>query len=560
MPLSPPHNHTSAQDLGVRPLSRVLFLLAPLALFGFFVAQAGRVAAGQPLELVWRWVPSLGVSFALRLDGLSLLFALIITGIGALIVLCSSFYLTDRGDHTRFQILTLLFMAAMVGVVVADDLITLFVFWELTSITSFLLIGFRHDEERARYGALKALIITAGGGLVMLLGLLLGQMGQGLRVSELLLQGEALRAHPLYAPALLMILVGAFSKSAQAPFHTWLPDAMEAPTPASAYLHSATMVKAGVYLLARLQPALGGTDLWVTVVGITGLATMVLGAFIAFSRKDLKAMLAYSTVSSLGMFTALIGLGSTVALKAALATLLAHALYKSALFLVAGSVDHGAGTRDIRRLGQLGSAMPLTAAFATLAALSYGGLPPTLGFVGKELALEAAVEARLRQPYLWALPLASAFTFGLGIVLTWSVFWDRRRPATPHAHEGPWGMWLPPALLALLSLALGAGLGSRGLSALLSAATSAASGQAVTVKLALWHGLNVPMLLSLGSITVGAVIYLTRGALWRWQDRWPAQMNMDTAYRGALDLLNRAAQGLTRRVQSGALRNTCSSS
>ncbi len=293
--------------------NRATWLLSLLtaALFGWFLWQAPGVTGGDELRLSYTWIEQLDVSFALRLDGLSLLFALLVTGIGALIILYGGYYLEKYPDRARFQAYMLLFMGSMLGVVLANDLITLFIFWELTSVSSYLLIGFNHEDERARYGALKALLLTSGGGLAMLAGaVLMGMAGSTYQIDQLVRQNDLLTAHPLYAAMVVLILLGAFTKSAQIPFHIWLPDAMAAPTPASAYLHSATMVKAGIYLLARLQPGLGGTDLWHVAVGVVGLATMLLAAYLAFGQNDLKALLAYTTISSLGWIVGVIGLGS----------------------------------------------------------------------------------------------------------------------------------------------------------------------------------------------------------------------------------------------------------
>ncbi|MFB3140368.1 MAG: proton-conducting transporter membrane subunit, partial [Candidatus Acidiferrales bacterium] len=369
-----------------RSTSGWVLALFPLALTVYFAGQAGRVAAGEVLAVSIDWVPSLGIALSFYLDGLSLLFALLISGIGALVVVYAGGYLAGHAHLGRFYAFLLMFLASMLGLVLANNVITLFVFWELTSVSSYLLIGFEHEREAARQAALQALLVTGLGGLALLAGLLLlGQAGGSMELSELLTRGEAIQAHPFYAPILLLILAGAFTKSAQFPFHFWLPSAMEAPTPVSAYLHSATMVKAGIYLLARFNPVLGGTELWFYIVTAAGAATMLVGAYLAFQQSDLKRILAYSTMSALGMMVLLLGLGTELAVKAAIVSILVHALYKGALFLVAGAVEHETGTRDVDRLGGLRRAMPITAAAAALAALSMAGLPPLFGFIGKEM-------------------------------------------------------------------------------------------------------------------------------------------------------------------------------
>ena len=533
--------------------------LLPLGIFLFFLAQSGPVLSGQELVMEYPWVPSLGVTMALRLDGLSLLFSLLVSGIGALVVLYSGYYLRGDPYKGRFQAYTLIFMGAMLGLVLADDAITMFVFWELTSVSSYLLIGFYHEEERARYGALKALLVTSVGGLALLLGLvMLGQVGGSLRLSQLLAQGEELRAHALYLPILILVLWGAFAKSAQVPFHIWLPDAMQAPTPASCYLHSATMVKAGVYLLARLQPALGGTELWHWCLGLTGLLTMVVGAYLAFKQTDLKALLAYSTVSSLGSMVALVGLGTSLALKAALVTVLAHALYKAALFLVVGMVDHEAGTRDLRQLGGLARHMPATAALAIVAGLSLAGIPPLFGFLAKEALLESLLLPGPGIPAWLAVAcgtFAATMTLGYAILIVRDVFFGPLQPTPKSPHEAPVGMLLAPATLVALSVVLAFPPARDAASTLLAAAASASLGKKVELKLALWHGLNLPLLLSLCAVGMGAVLYALRRAVWQWQAGWPARLRVDPLYDMGLAGMNRLAAALTRSLQTGALRH-----
>src|SRR5690625_1589714 len=296
----------------------------------------------------------------------------------------------------RFYLALLLFMASMLGVVLSDNLITLFVFWELTSFTSFMLIGFNHESPESRKSALQALLVTFGGGLALLAGVvLMGIAGGTMEISEILSSGDLIRNHGLYLPILILFLLGAFTKSAQFPFHFWLPNAMAAPTPVSAYLHSATMVKAGIYLLARLQPSLGGTEAWVGILSVVGAVTMFTGAFLAIRHTNIKKLLAYSTIMALGTLTMLLGIGTEGALIAFVTFLLAHSLYKGSLFMVAGILDHATGTKDLTAMGGLRSLMPVTALMAAIAALPLAGAPPLFGFVAKDLMFEAALEAEV---------------------------------------------------------------------------------------------------------------------------------------------------------------------
>jgi multicomponent Na+:H+ antiporter subunit A len=485
-------------------------VLAILPFFqALFFAYLFFAKVEEPLLVKLPWGAQVGLSLSFNFDGLGLLFALLISGIGCLIAIYAGGYLKGHPDLGRFYFWLFVFMTAMIGVVLADNLILLFVFWELTSLSSFFLIGFKHDEQRSRDAALQALLVTGLGGLAMLAGfVMIGEVGGTYEISELLRTGDLLREHALYLPALLLVLVGAFTKSAQFPFHFWLPNAMEAPTPVSAYLHSATMVKAGVYLLARLLPVLGGTPEWQTIIVIIGALTTAVGAFLAIGQTDLKRLLAYSTVSALGTMTLLLGLGGDQAVKAAVVFITAHAFYKGALFMVAGSVDHETGTRDIRFLGSLGRKMPLTAISAGLAALSMAGVLPLFGFVAKELLYEKILNT---EPWIIA-----AVAFGalvnvvVAILVAVNPFW--RRPLetaeTPlkKVHEAPAAMLAGPLVLALAGLA--AGIFSAQSGQLLASAVSASAGQLVDVKLFLWHGFTPAFILSLITLAGGIGIYL----------------------------------------------------
>lgn len=525
----------------------------PAALATWFAAQIPQVRSGAPLEQTIPWLPSLGIDLAFRLDGLSLVFALMITVIGTAVVIYAGGYLRGDRQLPRFYLLLLSFMAAMLGVVVADDLISLFVFWELTSLTSYFLIGYKHESDASRAGALQGLLITGSGGLAMLAGfLLLGSDLGTYRVSAMLADPAAVQASAVYLPALLLIALGAFTKSAQFPFHVWLPNAMAAPTPVSSYLHSATMVKAGVYLLARLAPAMGGTAVWFWLLTGVGTATLLAAATLALLQRDAKRLLAYSTLIALGALVVMVGVGGTVGAEAMLAFMVAHALYKAPLFMVAGNLDHEAGSRDVTVLAGLGRAMPISWGIALVAAISAAGLPPMLGFVGKELAYETL----LAHPWaLAALVAASAVMVPVVVLVAWRPFAGREARAPKAAHEAPPSMWLGPAVLAALGLAFG--LAPDVLAqALLVPAAAGLVGAPVDFYLKLWHGVNAALLLSIATIALGAFLVL----VWRpLHDALRARFaDVRFGPAGAYEALvlrglPAFAKGLTKRVQSDDL-------
>jgi len=542
-----------------------LLAVLPAALFA-------RVAAWLPLEpgasvLEARpWLPGLGVELAFRLDGLSAVFALLITGIGALVLVYAGGYLAGDPRIGRFFATLLAFQGAMLGVVLADDVITLFVFWELTSVTSYLLIGYDHEREGSRAAALKALLVTGAGGLALLAGLLLMAVAGGdLGVTSLTLSGlEAvdLRGHGLYPAILVLVLLGAATKSAQVPFHFWLPAAMAAPTPVSAYLHSATMVKAGVYLLARLHPQLGLTLEWEWAVGSIGAVTMVVAAAMALGQHDLKRILAYSTVAVLGILTMLLGVGTGLAIKTAIVFLVAHALYKAALFMVAGNVDHETGTRDVTVLGGLRRALPWTAAAGLLAALSKAGAPPMFGFIGKELLYKTKLD--LETVGGWLVVAAVAANVALvatALLVAVRPFWGRRRETPRSPHEAPPSMLLGPVVLSVLGLTVGLlpGPFERMLG---SAAATAVAGTTTVMDLKLWHGLNVDavavMGLSLVTLAAGAAVYL---AARRWLEPFgravtaAGRFGPSRAFQASVDRLPAVAGWLTGLVPITRLRS-----
>lgn len=536
-----------------------LLALLPAGLTLWFASFLPEVATGGPILFEYPWVPGLDVGLTFLLDGLSLLFALLIAGIGTFIVIYAGGYLADHPDLRRFYVVILAFMASMLGLVLASNLIALFVFWELTSITSYLLIGFDHEDEKARKAALQGLIVTVGGGLALLAGfVLLATAGGSYELAELLHNGEAIREHALYLPLLLLILLGAFTKSAQVPFHFWLPNAMAAPTPVSAYLHSATMVKGGVYLLARLNPSLGGTDAWLLLLSLFGALTMFTGAVMAIRSTGVKRLLAYSTVMALGTLTLLIGLGTPTAAAAAVTFLLAHSLYKGALFLIAGILDHETGCKDFRDLGGLGGKLPVTAAAAALAALSLAGILPLFGFVAKELLFEAVVGA----PWIVVVPvILLALASALLIVAAAAIvgirpYFGPTVPTPKHPHEAPPALLAGPVTLAALGLLFGL-YPALAEQQILAAAARAVHGAPVELNLALWHGFNLPLLMSLVSLALGLWVY------WRWEfvrarldfHLEPRErFGPEEGYERFMDGIVRISEWQTRLLQNGYLR------
>jgi len=486
-----------------------MLAVAPAALFVHFLSFLPQVAGGGTVTGGVDWIPSLGVRLSWMVDGLSLAFALLITGIGTLIVLYSGGYLKGHPHQGRFFSFILMFMGSMQGLVLSDSFMTLFVFWELTSITSFLLIGFDHGRESARRASLQALVVTGAGGLALLAGLLLAwsTTGRG-ELSGLLASGSALRDSPLYAAILLLVLGAAFTKSAQFPFHFWLPNAMEAPTPVSAYLHSATMVKAGVYLLMRLNPVMGGTPMWEILLPLFGVATLICGAVLALRQTDLKLMLAYTTVASLGLLVMLTGVGTETALAAAALYLVAHSLFKGALFMVAGLIDHEAGSRDTRHLSGLRRAMPVTFAAGLLAALSMGGLPLFFGFLAKEeiyaaLGFSGGWTALLTLAAI----LGNAAMFAIAFIVGLRPFLGPPVSTPRPAHEGPPLLWIGPAVLAAagLAAALLSGVVHHWINSPLA---SAVTGRTVEIHISALPHFGLPLALSAVTVFLGCCAYL----------------------------------------------------
>jgi len=547
---------TAVSSIGPRTgIWRFLPALGALATFLWFGRFLAPVAAGGAPEWAIPWIPALGIEFAFRIDGLALAFALLITGIGAIVLLYSATYF--RGDVRLPSLLAVLvlFAVSMLGLVLADDAITLFVFWEATTITSFLLVGFDHENATARAAALQALLVTAIGGLALLAGLLImGAIAGTYRISAMNAAGEIFRAHDLYLAIFALVILGCFAKSAQWPFQFWLPTAMAAPTPVSAYLHSATMVKAGVYLMARLTPALGGTEVWTWTLTLTGGFTMLIASVWALRQTDLKLVAAYTTVMALGTLTMLIGTGSPIGIAAAMAFLLVHALYKATLFLGIGMIDKGAGTRDYLELGGLGRIMPITASAVALAALSMAGIPPFIGFIGKELTYAAAGFSPLRPELVAAAALAAnAMMVACAGVAALRPFLGPERAPKDRPADPDWGLWFGPVVLAVLGLIFG--LDGHGLEVMLVAPmVHAVAGAEMPVGLHLWHGVGTALYLSLATFALGVLLYARVDAV---RDRLIALEPWLPRTEGWYDALiagfPRLSAALTGRLQDGRM-------
>lgn len=535
-----------------------VWLLAAIPAFIFYVLYGfiEPVAGGESFTGGVIWIPSLGAQISYHIDGLSLVFGLLISGIGAFIILYSGGYLSGHKHLGRFLSFMFLFMGSMLGLVMADNLFALLVLWELTSITSFLLIGFDHNRRASRRGALQALVVTGAGGLALIAAVFAIQFATGVTdLSVLITMEGAVRDSNLYVPIFLLVLAGAFTKSAQFPLHFWLPNAMEAPTPVSAYLHSATMVKAGVYLLMRMNPVLGETLLWETVLPVFGAVTLLVGTLLAVRQTDLKLMLAYTTVASLGLLVMLTGFGSEKAIEAAVYYLVAHSLFKGGLFMVAGAIDHEAGTRDIRKLGGLRGAMPVTFAAACLAALSMAGLPPFIGFLAKE-----EIYAAIAKPDAWSLLITGMAIFGnalmlvIGAAVALKPFLGPQIETPKHPHEGPVLLWAGPAVLGICGL-LAAIFAPYTNHALISPMSTAIAGVPVEAYMVLKVKIGIPLILSGATIALGILIY------WRLETARLAMAAIlhrigwgpDRGFDQFMDGVIRGSTAITRSVQNGRL-------
>jgi len=526
------------------------------ACFGWFLWTAMGTAGGAPPTWQADWVPSLGVTLSFRLDGLSLVFAMMITGVGALVMLYAHAYMAGAQMTGRFFATVVLFAIAMVGVVSSDDALSFFVFWEITSLTSFLLVG--TDPVKGRKAAQQALLVTAMGGLILLAGLIVLVQAVGTTsLSGLVAALPATGADPAVQAGLVLVVLGCATKSAQIPFHFWLPNAMAAPTPVSAYLHSATMVKAGVYLLARLDSgASAAVWWWDPLLSVLGIGTMVVAAYLALRQTDLKSLLAYTTVMALGTLVALLGVPGEKAAIAFASFLIVHALYKAALFFVAGAIDHETGTRDTTLLGGLRAAMPVSAAAALVASLSMAGVPPLVGFLGKELVYEATLNYSLLPAVTIVLAVfVNVVTVAVALVVAWHPFTGPPRPTPKPAHEAPWPMLAGPVLLAALCLVFGT-MPWLLEASIVGPAASAVHGAPIEPELKLWHGFNAVLWLSVATLAIGVLTFV------RWKDVGAVanaiaavdRVGPERGYHLALDGALRLAARATDAIQGGRLR------
>ena len=522
------------------------------------LSLASAVFSGAVQQAGWEWLPELGLNLNFRLDGLGLLFGLLITGIGLLVILYACYYLSERDDPGRFYSFLLLFMGAMLGIVLADNLLLLLMFWELTSLGSFLLIGYWHPRTDARRGARLALTVTAGGGLALLGGfLLLGHIVGSFELSAVLAAGDTVKQHPDYLAILLLILLGVFTKSAQFPLHFWLPQAMAAPTPVSAYLHSATMVKAGVFLLARLFPVLADTDPWFFLVGGVGLLTLLFAAYAALFQHDIKGLLAYSTVSHLGLITLLFGLGTPLTAVAGVFHIINHAVFKASLFMAAGIIEHETGCRDMRQLNGLFKYMPQTAMLAIIAAAAMAGVPLLNGFLSKEMFfaqtihLAALGEANILLPVLAT--VAGVFSVAYSARFIHDVFFNGDPINLPRMpHEPPRYLRVPVEILVAVCLLVGIAPAYTVGPILAVAAASVVGGPLPPYSLALWHGFNLPLLMSALALAGGACMYWQRHWLFRLRDRYPLPVGKILFGRSLRALIATTRQ-MTGGLENGAL-------
>lgn len=538
-----------------------------LSSFLLLLSQAKSVFQGNSLSQSWPWFSQVGIDLSFRLDALGLVFALLITGIGTLIYIYAYYYLSPKNSLSKLYLLLMLFMAAMLGISLSNNLIILLVFWELTSISSFLLVGYWSNYDAAQQGSRMALTITGMGGLAMLGAfILLGQITGTYQIDQILTLAPQIQQDPLFVPILLLVLLGAFTKSAQFPFHFWLPNAMAAPTPVSAYLHSATMVKAGIFLLARLLPIFAGAALYHNIVTSIGLLTLCMAAFFAIFKEDLKGLLAYSTISHLGLIVCLLGIGSPLAVAAAIFHIINHATFKAALFMIAGIIDHETQTRDLRKLSGIWQLLPFTGTLTMITAASMAGVPLTNGFISKEMFFTELLSSLSGPTVVLAAvvaTLAGLFAVAYSTRLVHGVFFDGevgKHVPNKAAHEPAFGMRAPALLLATLCILVGI-LPALMVEPIVNAATLASTQQAdfAGVHLAIWHGFNLPLLMSLIALAGGILFYfvLARDGRIRRIDLDPklGPLQGKLIFEAILQQLSRSALKLKKFTESGSLQN-----
>ncbi len=556
-------------------------MILPLTLFIFLIQYLPTISDGKTIYQSQPWVPSLGLNFDVYLDGLGMLFTLLITGIGTLVVLYSIYYLAkNREPLHNFYVYLLMFMGAMLGVVLCDNLIVLYVFWEFTSISSFLLIAYWYEREKSRSGAQKSMLITVFGGFAMLAGFILVYLMSGtFSIREIIGQADVIATNSLFIPALLLVLLGAFTKSAQFPFHIWLPDAMEAPTPVSAYLHSATMVKAGIFLVARLSPVFAGGPEWFWLVSGFGIVTLFWGSFSAVKQTDLKSILAFSTISQLGLIMSLLGLGSAAlhydfldeniylaATIAAVFHLINHATFKGSLFMVVGIIDHETGTRDIRKLGGLMSFMPITFTLAIIGSFSMAGLPPFNGFLSKEMFFTAVLNTtsiNIFSMQAWGVlfPIvawvASVFTFIYCMILVFKTFMGKYQPEKldKKPHEAPIGMLIPPIILASLVVVFGFFPNLLSYSIIEPVLATIFPGEEFDVHISMWHGFNTELMMTIGVIVFGTILFLTLKKWERFYELFPQKLSLNHFYHSGLKNLDKGSEKFTQFYMTGFVRD-----
>lgn len=544
----------------------IFVLFIPLLIFIYFIRYVGKNF--EPIFQSYQWIPSLHINLDFYLDGLSLLFVLLISGIGTLVVLYSIYYLSKSERLDQFYVYLLMFMTAMLGIVLSDNLFVLYTFWELTSVSSFLLIGYWHERERSRYGALKSMMITIFGGLSMLGGFILLYVISGTTsIQAIMEQSMTIIDHPLFIFVLLFILIGAFTKSAQFPFHIWLPDAMEAPTPVSAYLHSATMVKAGIFLVARFFPLLSLSEWFFIIVTTFGIITLVWGSYMAVRQTDLKAILAFSTVSQLGMVMAMLGFGTEIAIFAAMFHILNHATFKGSLFMIAGIIDLQTGTRDIRKLGKLFTLLPITATLALFGTFSMAGVPlPFLnGFYSKELFFTASLQLQgshaISDALITIVPflavIGSIFTFVYSIYFFFGVFIKKRHkneaPYSAEVRNIPFGMILSPLLLVIGVIVIAIVPNVFNQSFLAHAATSVVGTSAIE-SITFWHGFNLPFIMTLIVLIVGGILALTQSKWAKIYNALPGNLSFNRLYDYSIHSLDYYSENITNFYMRGSLR------